>query len=209
MKKILLLLANGFDIYEASAFIDVIGWNYLEGDQSTQLFTCGRTREVESTFKQKMVVDFLTDEIDVSDFDALGIPGGFEEYDFYMDAFSEAFSELIRKFNKQNKLIVSICTGALPIGKSGTLMARNATTYNLNPARLQELADFGANVVQEPIVIDDNIITSWGPAMAIEVAFTLLEKLTTPANANIVRELMGFKSIVQMPKISSAILWYH
>lgn len=27
MKKILLLLANGFEIYEAGTFIDIIGWN--------------------------------------------------------------------------------------------------------------------------------------------------------------------------------------
>ena len=34
MKKVLLLLANGFEIFEASVFIDVIGWNLVEGDCS-------------------------------------------------------------------------------------------------------------------------------------------------------------------------------
>jgi protein deglycase len=37
MKKVLLLLADGFEIYEASVFIDVIGWNLVEGDNSTQV----------------------------------------------------------------------------------------------------------------------------------------------------------------------------
>ena len=32
MKKVLLLLANGFEAFEASVFADVIGWNKLEGD---------------------------------------------------------------------------------------------------------------------------------------------------------------------------------
>ncbi len=41
MKKVLLLLADGFEIFEASVFIDVIGWNHVEGDRNTELFTCG------------------------------------------------------------------------------------------------------------------------------------------------------------------------
>lgn len=46
MKKVLLLLADGFEIYEASVFIDVIGWNLAEGDHSTELFTCGLKRKL-------------------------------------------------------------------------------------------------------------------------------------------------------------------
>ena len=34
MKKILLLLANGFEAYEASVFTDVFGWNRSRGDDS-------------------------------------------------------------------------------------------------------------------------------------------------------------------------------
>lgn len=41
MKKILLLLANGFEAYEASVFTDVLDWNMEEGDGSTKLVTCG------------------------------------------------------------------------------------------------------------------------------------------------------------------------
>ena len=32
MKKILLLLANGYETFEAAVFIDVIGWNLIDGD---------------------------------------------------------------------------------------------------------------------------------------------------------------------------------
>jgi hypothetical protein len=41
MKRVLLLLADGFETFEASVFIDVIGWNLVDGDHSTELFTCG------------------------------------------------------------------------------------------------------------------------------------------------------------------------
>lgn len=114
MKKVLLLLAEGFETFEASVFIDVIGWNFVEGDRSTELFTCGIKKEIKSSFNQRFIVDYVTDEIDSNSFDALAIPGGFEEYGFYKDAYDEKFLDLIRIFKAENKIIASICVGALP-----------------------------------------------------------------------------------------------
>lgn len=190
MKKVLLLLANGFESYEAAAFIDVIGWNSCDGDKSTRLFTCGITKKVKTSFDQSVEVDYLVDEINVDQFDALAIPGGFEEYDFYKDAYSEKFSKLINEFNNSNKIIASICVAALPLGESGILRGKNATTYR--GKRQKQLSEYGANIVDKPIVIEGNIITSWNPATAIDVALHLLEKLTDVQNAKHIREIMGF-----------------
>lgn len=192
MKKVLLLLANGYETFEASVFIDVIGWNLVEGDKSTQLFTCGLTKEVKSTFDQKCIVDYLIDEINVEDFDALAIPGGFEVYNFYDDAYSDKFLELIREFNKQNKIIASICVAALPVGKSGILQDKRGTTYNKKAVRQQTLRSFGVNVINEPVVIDNNVITSWNPSTAMDVAFLLLELLTSKSNTDHIKTIMGF-----------------
>jgi protein deglycase len=192
MKKILLLLAKGFETYEASVFIDVIGWNYIEGDKTTKLFSCGLTNEVVSTFDQKFVVDYLHTEIDVNEYDALAIPGGFEEYGFYEDAYSDSFLKIIRDFNSMHKTIASICVAALALGKSGILIGKRATTYN-SQVRRNALKEFGAEIVSQPVVIDDNIITSWNPATAIDVSFLLLERLTSKDNSNYIRQNMGFK----------------
>lgn len=192
MKKVLLLLANGFEIYEASAFIDVIGWNLIEGDGSTKLYSCGLRKELRSTFDQRFTVDFLIEEIVVDDYDALAIPGGFEEFGFYDDAFDEKFLSIIQQFRVKNKIIASICVGALPLGKSGILCHRCATTYNKNPLRQQMLASLDVKVLNEPVVEDDNMITSWNPSTAIPVAMRLLEKLTSKENAGRVSALMGF-----------------
>jgi 4-methyl-5(b-hydroxyethyl)-thiazole monophosphate biosynthesis len=191
MKKVLLLLSKGFETYEASVFIDVIGWNYVEGDKSTKLFTCGLSKEVISTFDQKVVVDYLHTEVDINDFDALAIPGGFEEYGFYDDSYSESFLKIIRDFNSMNKIIASICVAALPVGKSGILINKKATTYN-SKVRRSALKDFAAEIIDQPVVVDENIITSWNPASAIEVALLLLGNLTNKENSNHVRNIMGF-----------------
>ncbi|MBC8059177.1 MAG: DJ-1/PfpI family protein [Clostridiaceae bacterium] len=194
MKKVLLLLANGFETFEASVFIDVIGWNYIDGDKSTQLFTCGRTKEVNSTFNQKIIVDYTFDEINIDEYDALAIPGGFTEYNFYNDAYSEQFLEILREFDKKGKTIASVCVAALPLGKSGVLKGRKGTTYNKRDGiKQKQLKYFGVEVINQPIVIDQNIITSWNPSTAMEVAFLLLEKLTNKENADFIREIMGFK----------------
>jgi 4-methyl-5(b-hydroxyethyl)-thiazole monophosphate biosynthesis len=57
---------------------------------------------------------------------------------------------------------------------------------------MEALKEFGVNVIHQPIVIDDNIITSWNPSTATDVAFMLLENLTTKNNADKIRQLMGF-----------------
>lgn len=190
MKKVLLLLANGFEIFEASVFIDVIGWNLVDGDGTTKLFSCGFTKEVKSAFNHRFIVDYLIDEVTVEDFDALAIPGGFEKFDFYKEAYDDRFLNLIREFHKQNKIVATICVAALPLGKSGILTNKKGTTY---PTRQSQLREFGVDVINEPIVVEEKIITSWNPSTAIYVALLLLEMLTTKENADYIGEIMGFQ----------------
>jgi 4-methyl-5(b-hydroxyethyl)-thiazole monophosphate biosynthesis len=190
-QKVLLLLANGFEILEASAFIDVMGWNLEEGDNSTKLYSCGLRKEINCSFNQKFTVNCLVSEVEVDSFDALVVPGGFKNYGYYEDAYNIKFLNLIREFRDQNKIITSVCVGALPLAKSGILKNKNATTYSQTEYR-QTLKNHGVVVSNEEIVIDDNLITSNGPSTAVEVAFILLETLTSIENTLHVRKLMGF-----------------
>jgi 4-methyl-5(b-hydroxyethyl)-thiazole monophosphate biosynthesis len=193
MKKTLLLLAKGFESFEASAFVDVLTWNLIDGDHETEIVTCGIDKVITSTGNIKVSVDITIDEVDVDAFDALAIPGGFEECGFYDDSYQDVFLELIREFNRKNKIIASICVGALPLGKSGILVARNATTYNMKDGiRQTQLKEYGVNIINEPIVIDKNIITSWNPSTALNVALKLLELLTTKEKSDFIKNIMGF-----------------
>jgi 4-methyl-5(b-hydroxyethyl)-thiazole monophosphate biosynthesis len=193
MKKILLLLSGGFEAYEASVFTDVLDWNMVEGDGSTKLVTCGIRKRLICTGHLTVIPELLTAEVNVTEFDALAIPGGFESAGFYEDAYSEDFLSIIREFDLAGKIIAAICVGSLPLGKSGVLCGRQGTTYHLNNGyRQQQLAAFGVNVVNQPIVIDGNIITSSSPATALDVAFKLLEMLTSVENCRHIKHLMGF-----------------
>ena len=192
--KTLLFLAKGVETMELSVFVDVLGWARNDYGYDTEVITCGFTKQVMSTFNIPIGVDKLIDEINVDEYDAVAIPGGFEEFGFYEEAYDEKLLELIRQFDNKNKIIATICVGALPVGKSGVLENRNATTYHLKDGyRQKELKTFGVNVINEPIVIDRNVITSYCPETASDVAFKLLEMLTSKEKMEVVKVAMGFK----------------
>ena len=192
-KSVLLFLSQGFEEYEASVFTDVIGWSRIYGSEPVELVTTGLRSEIKCSWNMVVKPEIEFDKVKCGDFDALAIPGGFEKAGFYEDAYNERFLDLIREFDKKKKIIASICVAALAIGKSGVLANRNATTYDLlDGFRRKQLADFGAQVQDESIVVDNNIITSTGPSTGLDVAFKLLEMLTDKANVEIVKRYMRF-----------------
>jgi 4-methyl-5(b-hydroxyethyl)-thiazole monophosphate biosynthesis len=198
MKNVLLLLAQGFEQYEASVFIDVLGWSRDIGDIPVNVVTSGRRTKLKCTWNLIVTPETQLSEISVDEFDALAVPGGFEEAGFYEDAYHEDFLRIIRQFHESNKIIASICVGALPLGKSGILKNRKATTYHLmDGKRRKQLESFGAYVLDQPIVMDDNIITSTSPATALDVAFKLLKMLTSPDNEKKVKTAMGFLARIE------------
>ncbi|MBY2478550.1 DJ-1/PfpI family protein [Clostridioides difficile] len=192
--KILVFLAKGFETMEFSVFIDVMGWARNDYGCNIDVVTCGFKKKVMSTFNIPVFVDKTIEEVCVDDYDALAIPGGFEEFGFYEEAYDMSFLNLIREFDLKEKIIASICVAALPVGKSGVLKNRKATTYHLkNGQRQRQLREFDVNVINEPIVVDKNIITSYCPETAPHVAFKLLEMLTSREQMETVKLAMGFK----------------
>ena len=192
--KILLFCNKGFETMEFSPFVDILGWARNDYSLDVEVVTCGFTKIVRSTFGIPVTVDRTFEELDVDEYEALAIPGGFEEYGFYEEAYDERFLGLIREFDRRHKTIASICVGALPIGKSGVLQDRKATTYHLkNGYRQKQLEEFGVLVMADQrIVVADNIITSFCPETAADVGFALLARLVGEEKAGVVRRAMGY-----------------
>ena len=192
--KILLFCNKGFETMEFSPFVDILGWARNDYSLDVEVVTCGFTKIVRSTFGIPVTVDRTFEELDVDEYEALAIPGGFEEYGFYEEAYDERFLGLIREFDRRHKTIASICVGALPIGKSGVLQDRKTTTYHLkNGYRQKQLEEFGVQVMADQrIVVADNIITSFCPETAADVGFALLARLVGEEKAGVVRRAMGY-----------------
>ena len=193
--KVLLLCPKAFETMEFSVFIDVMGWARESFGNDVHVHTCGFQKTVISTFNVPVQMDVLIDDIDVSDYDALAIPGGFREFGFKKEAFHLKTQDLIRRFNEQGKPIATVCVAAFALAESGILEGKRATVYHLDDGKTQqELAAYGVNVVNEPIVVDGNIITSYCPETAVGVAFKLLEMLVGVEKMQEVKDAMGYGS---------------
>jgi len=194
-KKVLLFLSQGFEAYEAGVFTDVIGWSRELGIEPVDMISTALRPEIKCKWNLIVRPEIAFEKINIDEYDALAIPGGFKNSGYYEDVFDERFQHVIREFDKDKKIIAAVCDAAVPVAKSGVLKDRNATTYDLSDIYGREyLADLGVNVQDKHIVIDKNIITSTGPATGLDVSFKLLEMLTSQKNVDEVKKYMRFIS---------------
>ena len=197
--KILLFIPKGVELIELSAFTDVFGWAREHGKLNIEVCTGGFTKNVCTAFGNTFTVDYVFESIsdlqllNNEDYIALAIPGGFENSGFFEDAYDERLMGLVQLFNTKKKPIATICTAAFILAKAGVLIGKNATTYNkLNGRKQRQLSSMGVNIIDEPIVCDDNLITSYGPASAPYVAFELLSMITSKEFSDRVKDMMCF-----------------
>lgn len=190
-KRVLLLLADGFEPLEAAGFTDVLGWANIDGDEPLELVSAGLRSPLKATFGFSVIPDALVADLDLDSFDALAVPGGFGKAGFYNDALSEPFLAVIRHFAARRQPVASVCVASLALGAAGVLAGRVATTYHQKGGkRRAQLEAYGARFVDQTLVIDHNLISSTGPGTAIEVAFALLTDLTSEAVSERIRALM-------------------
>lgn len=179
-KRILILLANGFEVMEAGCFTEVFGWASIYGDIHFDQLSVGLRSPVKTTFGFDILPEKLLTEINADDFDALVIPGGFGDAGFYEEALSEPFLDVIRNFDMRQAPIAAVCVGALSLAAAGVLKGKRATVYHqIGGTRKAELNGYGAIFVDEPLVIDGHLMTSTGPGTGIELALKLLECLSS------------------------------
>ena len=98
--------------------------------------------------------------ISVDEYDALAIPGGFEVFGFYEGRLiEEKLLNLIRQFDARKNGLQQFVVGASPVGKSGVLKIERRLLIISEEHLNKGSSKFRAIIVNEPIVVDDNIIT--------------------------------------------------
>jgi protease I len=103
-------------------------------------------------------VDQAVSEASVDDFDALVLPGGTVNPDkLRLDKSAVAF---VRDFVNSGKPVAAICHGPWTLVEAGVVAGRTVTSY---PSIRTDLRNAGANVVDEEVVVDGNVITSRSP----------------------------------------------
>jgi len=103
-------------------------------------------------------VDRRANDIKVSDYDAVFIPGGAWNPDNLR--YDKDVIRFIREFNQSGKLIAAICHAPLVLASANILKGRKLTGFwNIQ----SDLTNAGGQVLEQPVVVDGNLVTSRHP----------------------------------------------
>jgi protease I len=103
-------------------------------------------------------VDGTVGDASIGDYDALILPGGTINPDkLRMD---EAAVGFVRAFVESGKPVASICHGPWTLAEADVVEGRRITSW---PSIRTDLRRAGADVVDEEVVVDGNLITSRNP----------------------------------------------
>ncbi len=110
-------------------------------------------------------------------FDVLLVPGGHGQQALMHD---EEVLELVRKHVHGDRLLFSVCTGALLCGAAGVLMERHVTTH-WSTRHLMRY--YGAVLADARVVVDGNLISAAGVTAGLDGALVLVALLRGDAAA--------------------------
>jgi protease I len=157
MQRVLIIATDGFEqseltepkrlLEEAGAEVsiaslkqgDIRGWDQKDWGESVR-------------------VDLTIGDIQTDDFDALLLPGGQMNPDILRT--EHKVIEIIREFDAATKPIAAICHAPWLLAEAQLIEGRTVTGW---PSIRTDLANAGAAVIDEEVVVDGNFITSRKP----------------------------------------------
>ena len=182
MKKVCILLADGFEEIEALTVSDVMRRANITCDLIS-------IKEMKDKSIQGLVVEADKLFSEDMEYDLVVIPGGIPGATNLRD--DERVVKFVKKQNKEGKLIGAICAGPIVLGKAGITEGINMTSY---PGYEDELPN--CEYLEEAVVVDSNIVTSRGPATAMAFSYKLLEKLGCEHQVEAISSGMLYKMFI-------------
>lgn len=121
-------------------------------------------------------VDFLLEDLDVDNFDAIVFAGGPGAKQYIED---ERCLEIAREAEKEGKILGAICIAPLILSAAGVLKGKRVTVWSssLDKSAINILEASGAVYEDKRVVAEDKIITGSGPEAAESFAKTIMELL--------------------------------
>jgi archaeal arginyl aminopeptidase len=107
--------------------------------------------------------DVTIDAVDPNDYDLLVIPGGFPDGAPAVVRTIGHAQEIARAFFEASKPVASICHGPWLLVSADLVAGRTLTSY-WHDGVPEEITGAGGNWVDQPVVVDGNLVTSRWPA---------------------------------------------
>jgi protease I len=171
---VLIMATDGFEESELFGPREILKRNGVQ-----VLLASPRMAPIQATVRddpgRTVCPDLLIADARVEEFDALVLPGGVINPDqLRADAGAVA---LIRAFAAQGKPVAAICHGPWLLVEADLLRGRRATAW---PSIRTDLRNAGAQLVDEPAVVDGNIVTSRSPEDIEAFTAALMALLEAP-----------------------------
>lgn len=175
-KRIAILAADGVEkveleqpraaLLQAGAQVEVVS---LRGGEI-------QAREHDLDPAGRFAVDRVVAQASVAEFDGLVLPGGTVNPDkLRSDSTAVSF---VRDFVESGKPVAAICHGPWTLVEAGVVKGRTLTSY---PSIRTDLRNAGANVVDDEVVVDGNVITSRSPSDLPTFCSTIVNQLAQAA----------------------------
>lgn len=164
-KRVLILLAPGFEEIEAVTVIDILRRAGVE-------VTAAGTVEgpIEGSRKVKLLADLSVDKVAGSDFDLIVFPGGQPGTNNL--AKDERVRRILNEATAKERPIAAICAAPSILASAGLLAGKKATSHPSVRERME-----GVDYSEARVVVDGRWVTSRSPGTAMEFAFELVRLL--------------------------------
>lgn len=180
MKKVYILLADGFECVEALSPIDVMHRAGVE----LKRVAVGRNLDVTSSHGlMTLRCDMLLGDSLLEDGDALILPGGNPGYINLRN--SEAVCRVVRHYWGSGRLVAAICGAPTVLAAAGVAHGHRVTCHT---SVINDMGDYlyeGDRVVEQ-----DNLITAAGAGISIDFALAIAARLVGAETLSRVRQGM-------------------
>lgn len=170
MKKAAVIIAPGFEEGEALTIIDIIRRAGIACD------SVGLTEEIVTGAHNITISCDRCLSAEICGYDMIILPGGIPGAINLRD--SDLLMEIIRRMDADGKYVCAMCAAPIALERAGVLDKKTYTAY-VGYDSIMKAGTFS----EEEVVIDQNVVTSRGPATAYAFAYRLAELLGGDADA--------------------------
>lgn len=165
MKKVALIISEGFEEMECISSIDVM----RRGGIQVEVLGFGDSH-ITGAHGITIICDEVFDYYTALDFDGLVLVGGMKNAITLSE--SSEILDLIENYYSNGKLVAGICaTPSIVFSKTGVLVGNVLTCYPSEDL----IRNIESNYEDREVIISNNLITSQSPSTAINFALTIVK----------------------------------
>lgn len=167
MKRVYILLADGFECVEALSSIDVL---HRAGVDVKRVAVGDSLSVVSSHNIMTLQCDMVLGDNELADGDALILPGGYPGY--VNLGCSEAVCRVVRNYYEDGRLVAAICGAPTVLDVAGVAKGSKITCHR---SVVERMGDYLYD--NDSVVEDKNLITGAGAGRSIEFALAIAARL--------------------------------